>query len=147
MSSAAQHLEAIEALCARPFPAGPVRRPDGHSGPRHHLLVLGAADEDAGDPAEREEIEDQFEAERDALALLLEVRGWGAPQRFALWSLAIRAHAAREEIPAPWAELAQSVPDLCLWRRADRWAGLGTTRTDPELPVRLLAFATVTDPP
>lgn len=148
MSRAVQHLETIESLCALPFPHRPSRTPALTSGPGHHLAVLltSGAEKRAGEE-QREVVEDQFESERDGLVALLRARGWGEPQRFALWSLAARAAEKPEAVPTPWAELAAAVPDLCLWRRAGRWAGLGIARTGPELPVRLLAFATDIDPP
>ncbi|MEV0848399.1 hypothetical protein AB0J21_21390 [Streptomyces sp. NPDC049954] len=148
MSRAVQHLETIESLCALPFPREPGRTPHLASGPGHHLAVLltGGAGPGA-DEEQREVIEDQFESERDGLVALLEARGWAQPQRFALWSLAVRAAEEPGAVPTPWAELAAAVPDLCLWRRAERWAGLGIARTGPELPVRLLAFVTDVDPP
>ncbi|MFE9250604.1 hypothetical protein [Streptomyces sp. NPDC007088] len=148
MSRAVQHLETIESLCALPFPQGPARTPALASGPGHHLAVLLTSEEETeAGPAQREAVEDQFESERDGLVVLLQARGWGRPQRFALWSLALRAAREPETVPAPWAELALSVPDLCLWRRAERWAGLGIARSGPELPLSLVAFATDIDPP
>ncbi|WP_431032199.1 hypothetical protein ACQYWQ_02375 [Streptomyces sp. P6-2-1] len=141
MSGTAQHLDTIESLCALPFPE--VDSPLGYesSGPRHHLVTLVVAS--AGDTDEG--FEDQFESEREALSLLLTVRGWGPPDRFALTGAALRS--ADEPLPAPWDFLVHTVPDVHLWRRADRWTGIGTAHHGPGLPLALVAFTTTEDPP
>ncbi|WP_037870747.1 hypothetical protein [Streptomyces sp. SPB074] len=145
MSGTAQHLGTIESLCTLPFPDADSSAGYGSSGPCHHLVTLLHAPE--GDPADSgdEEIEDQFASEREALALLLTVRGWGPPDRFALTGAAPRA--GDTPLPAPWDHLALTVPDVHLWRRADRWTGLGTAHHGPGLPLALVAFTTTQDPP
>ncbi|MFJ4437615.1 hypothetical protein [Streptomyces sp. NPDC088923] len=145
MSGTAQHLDTIESLCALPFPDADSLAGYESSGPNHHLITLLLAP--AGNAADTAtaEFEDQFESEREALSLLLTVRGWGPPDRFALTGAALRA--ADERLPAPWDLLVRTVPDLHLWRRADRWTGIGTAHHGPGLPLALIAFTTTEDPP
>jgi hypothetical protein len=145
MSGTAQHVDTIESLCALPFPAADSPAGYASSGPRHHLVTLRAAPVRGTADALDDELEDQFESEREALSLLLTVRGWGPPDRFALAGAALRA--AGEPLPAPWDLLAHTVPDVHLWRRADRWTGLGTAHHGPGLPFALIAFTTTEDPP
>ncbi|MEU6990448.1 hypothetical protein ABZ953_07265 [Streptomyces sp. NPDC046465] len=162
--STAQHLAAIDLLRSREFPAEHGRSECGSEGPGFHLaelLTSGSFWEDDG--TLREATEEQYEAEREALTVLLADR-WGPPQRFSLASLFERAtgavhavHAVQreageevhesEEIPEPWAQLSSAVPDLHLWRADGRWIALGVAQWDKELPFQLLAVVTETDPP
>ncbi|MFF1380029.1 hypothetical protein [Streptomyces sp. NPDC058308] len=153
--STAQHLAAIDLLRFREFPAEHGRSECGSEGPGYHMAELLTSDsfwEDDGTLWQA--TEEQYEAERDALAVLLADR-WGPPQRFSLASLferAVRAEAAEEgdegeEIPEPWAQLSSAVPDLHLWRADGRWIALGVAQWDKELPFQLLAVVTETDPP
>ncbi|MCS0635653.1 hypothetical protein NX801_08245 [Streptomyces sp. LP05-1] len=142
----ARHLLTIDQLRSRPFPGRRGRSGAVESGPGFHLAELAAGEafhEDGG--AGRAAAEEQYDAEREALALLLAGR-WGPPQRFGLWSLRRRALAG-EEIPEPWAGLAHTVPDLYLWRVGERWLALGVAQWGPELAFQLLAAVTTTDPP
>ncbi|MFJ4699539.1 hypothetical protein ACIP5N_15400 [Streptomyces sp. NPDC088768] len=145
MSGTAQHLDTIESLCALPFPE--TNSPLGYesSGPRHHLVTLLLAPMGSEGEATHAVFEDQFDSEREALSLLLTVRGWGPPDRFALAGAALRAGDA--PLPAPWDHVVQTVPDLHLWRRAGRWTGIGTAHHGPGLPLALIAFTTTEDPP
>lgn len=150
--STAEHLAAIDLLCAREFPAEHGRSQSGVGGPGYHIAELLTSEGFwEGDGTEREATADQYEAERDGLTVLLAER-WGAPQVFSLASLFERAQGdshdgAGEDIPEPWGSLSSSVPDLHLWRAGGRWIALGISRWDEELPFQLLAVITETDPP
>ncbi|MFF8289191.1 hypothetical protein ACF068_08220 [Streptomyces sp. NPDC016309] len=142
----ARHLTAIDRLRSLPFPGESGRTDGARSGVGFHIGELATSEdfwEDDG--TRREAVEDQYEAERDALAALLTAR-WGAPQVFSLWSLWDRAMSG-EEIPEPWVTLSQSVPDVQLWRADGRWIALGVSQWDDELPFQLLAAVTDVDPP
>ncbi|MEE1755452.1 hypothetical protein [Streptomyces sp. SP18CS02] len=142
----ARHLATIDLLRSRPFPGQRGRSDVGDSGPGYHVAELSTSEdfwEDDG--TRRTAVEEQYEAERDALAEVLGVR-WGAPQVFSLWSLAQRSMDG-EEIPEPWGVLSSHVPDVHLWRTGDRWTALGVSQWDKELPFQLLAVVTETDPP
>lgn len=144
--SLAQHLDTIDRLRARPFPATAGRTTAGHSGPGYHVAELTRSEEFwDGDGSRREEVAEQWEAERDALALLLGER-WGDAQVFALGSLLVRGYEG-EDIPDPWDLLCQSVPDVHLWRADGRWLAVGVSQWDEELAFELLACVTVVDPP
>lgn len=154
--STAQHLATLDLLRSRDFPAEHGRSPSGSGGPGFHIAELLTSDtfwEDDG--TRREATEEQYEAERDALTVLLTDR-WGPPQKFSLASLFERTVAvdfgdadgdADEEIPEPWAHLSSCVPDLHLWQVDGRWIALGIAQWDKELPFQLLAVVTETDPP
>ncbi|MFG3499001.1 hypothetical protein [Streptomyces sp. NPDC047928] len=142
----ARHLATIEVLRSRPFPAQRGRSDVGDSGPGYHVAELSTSEDFWEDDGTRRElVEDQYEAERDALALLLTGR-WGEPQVFSLWSL-LRRGLDGEDIPEPWGSLSNSVPDVHLWRAEDRWIAVGVSQWDKELPFQLLAAVTTTDPP
>ncbi|MFF3645122.1 hypothetical protein [Streptomyces sp. NPDC002564] len=155
--SSAEHLAAIDLLRSREFPAEHGRSERGSQGPGYHVAELLTSDTFWEDDGTRwEATEEQYEAERDALAVLLADR-WGPPQRFSLASLFERVVAAdfggtdgegaAEEIPEPWAHLSSCAPDLHLWRVDGRWIALGVAQADKELPFQLLAVVTETDPP
>lgn len=148
--STARHLATLEQLCARPFvDEGSVRSaPEGSTGPGFHLALLASSGAPAG---ERAAVAEQFAALREALAVVLELR-WGPAEHVSLWSAFVRAEEARiagtgEVVEEPWRSLCASVPDVLLWRRADRWIALGTAERETEQPLRLLALATAVDPP
>jgi hypothetical protein len=119
----AQHLTALDLLRVRAFPA------EGF-----HMTELSVEDP----------TEEQAEAEREALALLLEVR-WGPPDLLGLYGLLARAEAG-EAIPQPWSLICASVPDIQLWRVDARWVALGLAPCG-EGEFRLLAWVTETEPP
>ncbi|WP_055696961.1 MULTISPECIES: hypothetical protein [Streptomyces] len=156
--STAQHLAAIDLLRSREFPAEHGRSACGAEGPGYHIAELLTSDTFWEDDGTRwHAAEEQFEAERDGLTVLLADR-WGPPQRFSLARLFERAmeedfetggHAGEEteEIPEPWRQLCSAVPDLHLWRVEDRWIALGVAQWDRELPFQLLAVVTEIDPP
>lgn len=165
--STAEHLAAIDLLRSREFPAEHGRSPCGVGGPGYHIAeLLTSGDFWEDDGTEWETTSDQYDAERDALTVLLAER-WGAPQIFSLASLFERAQAdgfddvgetgagetgegeagAGEDIPEPWGSLSCSVPDLHLWRVDGRWIALGVSQWDKELPFQLLAVVTEIDPP
>ncbi|MGW2561515.1 hypothetical protein ACWCXB_20110 [Streptomyces sp. NPDC001514] len=142
----ARHLATIDLLRARPFPAEPGRSDVGDSGPGFHMAELSRSEDFWEDRSRWEIVEEQYEAEREALALLLSER-WGEAQVFGLGSLLARSIEDGEEIPEPWGTLSNSVPDVHLWRVDGRWVVLGVSQQDPELPFQLLAVVTETDPP
>ncbi|MGW5867686.1 hypothetical protein ACWFRJ_36725 [Streptomyces sp. NPDC055239] len=162
--STAQHLAAIDLLRSREFPAEHGRSHGGFGGPGYHVAELLTSDdfwEDDG--TEWEATEEQYEAERDGLTVLLAER-WGPPRIFSLASLFERSMGdgydaesyededegdgdSGEDIPEPWGSLSASVPDLHLWRTDGRWIALGVSQSDRELPFQLLAVITETDPP
>ncbi|GAA2508507.1 hypothetical protein [Streptomyces gobitricini] len=142
----ARHLATIDQLRFLPFPGKFSRTDRGYSGVGYHLVDLATSEDFWDDDGTRREIvEDQYEAERDALAVLLTAR-WGEPQVFSLWSVFDRGMAG-EEIPDPWDALSQSVPDVHSWRVDGRWIVVGVAHWDKELPFQLVAAVTETDPP
>ncbi|MFG3509555.1 hypothetical protein ACGF5F_29095 [Streptomyces sp. NPDC047821] len=142
----ARHLTAIDRLLSLPFPGAFGRTDRGCSGVGYHLVDLATSEDFWDDDGTRREIvEEQYEAERDALAVLLTAR-WGEPQVFSLWSVFDRGMSG-EDIPDPWDALSQSVPDVHLWRADGRWIALGVAQGDTELPFQLVAAVTETDPP
>lgn len=142
----ARHLATIDLLRSRPFPGQRGRSDAGDSGPGYHVAELSTSEDFWEDDGTRRElVEEQYEAERDALAVVLGAR-WGEPHIFSLWSLQERGMEG-EEIPEPWSVLAASVPDVHLWRAEERWIALGVSQWDKELPFQLLAVVTEVDPP
>ncbi|KUL54206.1 hypothetical protein [Streptomyces sp. NRRL S-1521] len=153
--STAQHLAVIDLLRSREFPAEHGRSECGSAGPGYHIGELLTSDTFWEDDGTRWHLtEEQYEAERDGLTVLLADR-WGPPQRFSLASLFDRMtaagfadDAAEDEVtPEPWAQLASSVPDLHLWHVEGRWIALGVAQWDKELPFQLLAVVTEIPPP
>ncbi|MFD4375735.1 hypothetical protein [Streptomyces sp. NPDC058486] len=139
-------LSGLDLLRSREFPARPERSGFLGSGPGFHVAALATSEEFwEADGGRREEVEEQYEAERDGLAALLAAR-WGEPDRMSLWSLRHRGMTG-EELPEPWSGLCVLVPDLMLWRVDARWIGLGVSRWGEELPFQLLAVITDVDPP
>ncbi|MBT2442422.1 hypothetical protein J7E93_20370 [Streptomyces sp. ISL-36] len=142
----AHHLAAIDLLRSRAFPAAPGRTELGDSGPGFHIAELATSEEFwEDDGTRRSEVGDQYEAERDALSVLLAER-WGPPQIMGLWPLLERGMEG-EDIPQPWSGLSCHTPDLHLWRVEGRWTALGVSNWDKELPFQLLAVVTTVDPP
>ncbi|MFC5802881.1 hypothetical protein [Streptomyces formicae] len=142
----ARHVATIDLLRSRPFPAEPGRSDVGACGPGFHLAELTMSDGFWEDRSMGEAVEEQCEAEREALALLLSER-WGEAQVFSLASLLARAVDGGEEIPEPWGTLSNSVPDVHLWRADGRWIALGVSQWGSELPFQLVAAVTDADPP
>ncbi|MEU7565260.1 hypothetical protein [Streptomyces fradiae] len=145
MTTARHHLATIDLLRARPFPRQRGRFDVGEAGPGYHIAELATSEDFSEDPDRWEEVADQYEAERDALGVLLAER-WGEPHVFSLWSVFERG-AGGEELPEPWGTLSAHVPDVHLWRADGRWTALGVSQWDRELPFQLLAVVTETDPP
>ncbi|RKT03454.1 hypothetical protein BX286_1381 [Streptomyces sp. 3211.6] len=142
----AEHLDTIDRLRARAFPAGREASGEYGGGPGHHLVGLSRTrDFWEDDGSGREEAADQINAEYGALVQALTDR-WGAPQVFALDSLLYRQFDG-EEIPEPWQELCGSTDHVHLWRAEDRWLLVCVTQWDKELPFLLTAGVTVVDPP
>ncbi|MFF0433460.1 hypothetical protein ACFYU9_14685 [Streptomyces sp. NPDC004327] len=142
----AQHLAVIDELVGRAFPARAERSGHLSSGPGYHLAALATSEEFwEDDGTRRPAVEEQYEAERDALSALLGAR-WGPPQVFSLWSVARRSMSG-EHISEPWDDLSNHIPDLHLWRAGERWVALGVSQWDKELPFQLLAAVTTVDPP
>lgn len=152
--STALHLARIERLCAREFPAQHGRSDLGPGGPGYHLAELSAdrvpeetaEPGEADDPALRELVVEQCEAERDGLTRLLAAR-WGEPDTMGLGGVLLRVLEHGEDIPEPWASLSARVPDVHLWHTAGRWVALGVARLDPAQPPCLVATVTDIDPP
>ncbi|MFF2778428.1 hypothetical protein ACFVU3_26345 [Streptomyces sp. NPDC058052] len=139
-------LSDLDLLRSREFPAEPEYSGDLDSGPGFHVAMLATSEEFwEADVSRREEVEEQYEAERDGLAAVLTAR-WGEPDRVSLWSLHHRGMEG-ETLPEPWSVLCAHVPDLMLWRVDARWIGLGVSQWDKELPFQLLAVITDVDPP
>lgn len=149
--STALHLARIERLCARKFPTQPGRSDLCLGGPGYHVAELGvdgspAEPEAADDPALREIVVEQCEAEREGLTELLTAR-WGEPDTIGLGGVLLRTLEYGEDIPEPWASLSARVPDVQLWHTAGRWVALGVARLDPAQPPCLVATVTDIDPP
>ncbi|MFH8793247.1 hypothetical protein [Streptomyces sp. NPDC017941] len=145
--SSADHIAAIDLLRARGFPEASGRSEFGYGGPGYHIAELATQDQLWDDDGTAHgETEEQYEAERDALTVLLAQR-WGEPQHFSLASALLRAMARPAEIPDPWATLSESVPDLHLWRAEERWIALGVARWGERRALQLVAVVTEVDPP
>ncbi|CAL9359857.1 hypothetical protein AB0N23_22800 [Streptomyces sp. NPDC052644] len=145
MTTGRHHLTIIDLLRSRPFPRQRGRSDVGESGPGYHIAELATSEDFWEDRGRAEEVQEQFEAELDALAVLLAGR-WGEPQVFSLWSVFERGMDG-EEMPEPWGVLSNHVPHVHLWRADGRWIALGVSQWDRELPFQLLAVVTETDPP
>jgi hypothetical protein len=143
----ANHLAVIDRLCAREFPAEHGRTDAVTGGPGYLIAELetsGDFYEEGG--TEREETQEQYEADRDALGERLADR-WGPADVFSLAGAFARATQG-EEVDEPWATLASHVPDVHLWKApTGRWVALGVSQWDTELPFQLLAVVTAVDPP
>ncbi|MFE0651477.1 hypothetical protein ACFVZH_23095 [Streptomyces sp. NPDC059534] len=136
MTTTARHLATIDLLRARSF--------DGSRG--FHLAELATSEEFwEDDGTRREAVGDQYEAEREGLAVLLAAR-WGPPRRLPLGPVLERSMEG-ESIPEPWSTLSGHTPDLYLWEADGAWIGLGVSQWDKELPFQLLAVVTTVDPP
>ncbi|EPH45559.1 hypothetical protein ABT390_25700 [Streptomyces aurantiacus] len=150
--SSADHVAAIDLLRARGFPAAPGRSEHGYGGPGFHVAELSTHDQLWDDDGTaHEETELRFEAERDALTVLLSER-WGKPQVFSLTSVLVRllaqeADGEGEPVPEPWATLSESVPDLHLWRADTHWIALGVAHWGERRALQLVAVITEVDPP
>ncbi|MFH9726224.1 hypothetical protein ACH4M4_25170 [Streptomyces sp. NPDC017254] len=132
----ARRLAAIDSLRTRGF----------DSDVRFHLAELATSEEFWEDDGTRRElVEEQYEAERDGIAVLLTAR-WGPPGRIDLGPVLERSMEG-ESIPEPWSSLCGHTPELWLWRAEECWIGLGVSQWDAELPFQLLALATTVDPP
>ncbi|GGT42425.1 hypothetical protein [Streptomyces purpureus] len=142
----AKHLATIELLRTRPFPETSTTTDLGSGGPGHHIAELATSEDFWEDDGTRRlAVEEQYEAERDALTVVLGER-WGPPQIFSLWSVLDRSMDG-EDTPEPWGVLSNHTPDLHLWRVDGLWLGLGVAQWDKELPFQLLAVVTEVDPP
>lgn len=138
--SIAQDLARIERLSLRDLPTEPPHR-------GWHIAELRTSEDfqqDGG--AAREEVREQYEAERDALTERLTAR-WGPPRVFGLGTALLRAAQYGEHIPEPWRSLSAHVPDVHAWRRGGRWTALGISQQDEDQPCQLLAVVTTADPP
>jgi hypothetical protein len=145
--SVARHLAVVERLCGLDLPReGPDRGTAlGRCGPGWQVAELRRSGDVLEDPSLGEEVAEQFECDREALAERLRER-WGEPQRMGLLGAFVRSMEG-EEIPEPWGWLCQDLPDVHLWRADDRWLALGVSHHDRELPYALLAVVTFEDPP
>lgn len=144
--SIARHLDVIELLRAREFPAERGSSGTVTGGPGYHLAVLSTGEEFwEDDGGGRDLMEEQYEAQCAALAERLDGR-WGPARLFSLWSVLVRGMEG-EEMPEPWYELSGGVRYLRIWRAEDRWIAVGVARWNEELPFQLIAAVTETDPP
>ncbi|MER5929154.1 hypothetical protein [Streptomyces sp. NPDC002054] len=142
----AEHLETIDRLRTREFPAVRGRSGPVISGPGYHLAELGGSrwygDEDAADRLAGEE---QVAAEYGALTERLTDR-WGRPEVLGLQGLLTRSGAG-EELAEPWQELCATAGHIHLWRAQDRWVALYTAHWGADHSPQLMAAVTVIDPP
>ncbi|MFC9296786.1 hypothetical protein ACFTWH_22010 [Streptomyces sp. NPDC057011] len=142
----AEHLDTIERLRAREFPAEPVWSGGLSSGPGYHLVqVARTADFWEDDGSGRIEAADQINAEYGALTQALTDR-WGEAQVFSLVSLLERGLDG-EEIPEPWDEVSNTTGHVHLWRAEEHWLVAYVAQWDSEDPYVLMAGVTVIDPP
>ncbi|GHE43171.1 hypothetical protein GCM10018785_11070 [Streptomyces longispororuber] len=145
--SSADDLATIDLLRARGFPEAPGRSGVGRAGPGFHLAELRTyepgEDDDGTAYADAEE---QYEAERDALAVLLDGR-WGPAQVFSLAGAFARHVAEAPDVPEPWASVSETVPDVHLWRAGQQWIAVGVARWGERGALQLLALVTEVDPP
>jgi hypothetical protein len=143
---AADRAAAVEQLRTRAFPAQRERAGAVVSSPAFHWAELARTPVWEGDPAEREAGEERAEAECQALSGELSELWHTEPQTFSLMSLLVR-ETGGEELPEPWSSLGRSVPELHLWRMADRWIGIGISGRAEDHERTLVAVVTATDPP
>ncbi|MFD7995862.1 hypothetical protein [Streptomyces mexicanus] len=143
----AQALAVIDRLCSGPLPAEHARTDAGTAGPGYVIAELQTSEGFWEDGARWEEVYEQYECDREALAQRLTER-WGPPQVFSLYSVLERSLEG-EDLPEPWASLSGHVTDVTLWRPQDtgRWISLGVSQWDRELPFQLLAVVTDLAPP
>ncbi|MDX2704769.1 hypothetical protein PV350_18135 [Streptomyces sp. PA03-6a] len=134
------HVALVDALRARPFPARRERCGAVDSGPGYHItdLRISADFWDAdGDPGYRGQVEDDMEAECQALVEVFTER-WGAPE-----TVDLAAHLERsfhgEPVPPPLDTLCGYACEAWAWRVGDRWIGVCVGQADPELPFQLVA--------
>ncbi|MEU6311989.1 hypothetical protein [Streptomyces sp. NPDC047014] len=142
----AEHLDTIDRLLAREFPAEPVRTGDGSGGPGFHLVPLSRTrDFWEDDGSGRPEAVEQISAEYGAVVQAVTDR-WGEPQVFGLGTVLERAFEG-EGIAEPWNELCDGTDHVHLWRVGERWLVVCVTQWHGEGPYLLTAGATVIDPP
>uniref|UniRef100_A0AAU2JIQ4 Uncharacterized protein n=1 Tax=Streptomyces sp. NBC_00049 TaxID=2903617 RepID=A0AAU2JIQ4_9ACTN len=142
----AEHLDTIDRLKAREFPAEPVWSGGQRSGPGYHLVQVGrTADFWEDDGSGRPEATDQINAEYTALTEALTGR-WGKAQVFGLRSVLERALDG-EEIAKPWDELSNTTDHVHLWRVGEQWLVAYVAQGGDCDPYLLMAGITVIDPP
>jgi hypothetical protein len=138
--TAARHLEIIDLLRARGFPAERGPSDVGTEGPGFHIAELNGHFGDGADPdADQEAEAEQRLAEHEGLLRGLTQR-WGEPDLFSLASTRLRVERG-EEVPDPWRRLSEQMGWLHLWRIEDRWIAVGLSE------FQLLAVVTEIDPP
>jgi hypothetical protein len=143
---AADRAAAVEQLRTRAFPAQRERSGAVVSGPAYHWAELARTPVWDGDIADREQEMGRTESECRALVGTLSGMWRARPQTFSLMSLLLR-EARGEELPEPWDLLGRSLPELNLWRVADRWIGIGVSGLPQDHERTLVAVVTETDPP
>ncbi len=143
----AQALTVIDRLCSAPLPRQHARTDTGTAGPGWAVAELQTSEDFWEDCSRRQQVREQYECDREALAARLAER-WGPPQTFSLYSVLERTMEG-EALAEPWASLSHHVVDLTVWRHEEsgRWTGLGVSQWDAELPFQLLAVVTDQDPP
>ncbi|MGP3998912.1 hypothetical protein [Streptomyces sp. 8N706] len=132
-----EQLAVLDRLRARPFPERPGWSDGIWSGPGCHIADLRLSEdfwEDDG--TRRREVMEQFEAECQALVMLL-TRRWGAPE-----VLDLTGHLERsmegEPVAEPLLSLCGYVVEIHAWRIDGRWIGIGVGQQDKELPFQLV---------
>ncbi|MFF4233007.1 hypothetical protein [Streptomyces sp. NPDC001820] len=136
----ARHLEIIDLLRARNFPAERGPSDVGSEGPGFHIAELTGHFGHGADPdVDREAEAQQRLAEQEGLLRGLTER-WGEPDLFSLASTQLRAE-RDEEVPDPWRRLSEQMGWLHLWRIEDRWIAVGLSE------FQLLVVVTEIDPP
>ncbi|MEU5609805.1 hypothetical protein AB0H03_13910 [Streptomyces sparsogenes] len=138
MTSTADHLATIDLLRARDFPDRPGVAGSVASGPGFHVADLLVSEDFWDADLERlMEVEEEFEAELEALVQVLSLR-WGEPEVLDLTGH-LERQAMGEPVPEPLASLCGYVGRVYGWRTGGRWIGLGIGQGDRELPLQLVA--------
>ncbi|GAA2340256.1 hypothetical protein [Streptomyces cuspidosporus] len=138
MTSTADHLATIDLLRARDFPDRPGVAGAVASGPGFHVADLLVSEDFWDADLERlMEVEEEFEAELEALVQVLSLR-WGEPEVLDLVDH-LERQAMGEPVPEPLASLCGYVGRVYGWRTGGRWIGLGIGQGDRELPLQLVA--------
>ncbi|GGZ80898.1 hypothetical protein GCM10010371_45610 [Streptomyces subrutilus] len=141
----AEHLDTIDRLRAREFPAESIWSGGRSSGPGYHLVQVGRTEDLREDGSGRDAATDQISAEYGALAQALTDR-WGEAQVFGVGSLRIRGFEG-EAIPEPWDEVSASTDHVHVWEVEGRWVLLYAAQWDGGDPYMLMAGVTLIDPP
>jgi len=138
MDIVAKHLAAIDRLSTQEFPAEPSTSGRCAAGPGYFTVELETGQELTAD---------DVDALRQGIAERLNDRlgeqlPWG--------QLTVRVRMERgEQIPEPWAALADRTDALDVWQTQDtgRWIALGVADREDQEAIQLLVAVTAIDPP